>query len=251
MKPRLLISGACGRMGRMLLQAAPEAGFTVAAGIDSKRDDSLPFPLFSSPSAVDVPVDLLIDFSSPAALSGLLAFAEERKLPLLLGATGYSLEDMARIREAGQALPLFQSSNMSIGVFVLRRLAAQAAKLLPGYDIEIVERHHNKKVDAPSGTALSLYEAVKGPDSLATHGREGRQALRAPEEIGLHALRGGSVAGEHEVGFYGTQESLRLTHIAENRAVFAAGALRVAGWLIKQGPGLYGMEDYVQSLSGS
>ena len=248
MRPRLLISGACGRMGRMIAQGAQEAGFDIACGVDSKPDGGLGFPVFDSYGAVNVPVDLVIDFSSAAALPALLAFADERKLPLLLGTTGYSAEDMQRIHDAGKATPIFQSSNMSVGVFVLRQLAAEASRLLPGYDIEIIERHHNKKLDAPSGTALSLYAAVKRPDRQAQHGREGRDAKRQPQEIGLHAVRGGSVTGEHEVGFYGPQESIRLSHIAENRAVFAAGALRIAGWLVNQPKGLYSMENYVRSL---
>lgn len=248
MTPRLLISGACGRMGRLLWQGAAEAGFQVVAGLDRQADPGLPFPLFDRPGACTAPVDLIIDFSSPAALPGLLSFAVGRKLPLLLGATGYAEQDLAQIRDAAQAIPLFQSSNMSLGVYVLRLLAQESARLLPGYDIEIIERHHNRKLDAPSGTALSLYAAVKGPATQEQHGREGKNARRMPQEVGLHAIRGGTVAGEHEVGFYGPQESLRLQHIAENRAVFAAGALRIAGWLLKQGPGLYGMEEYMQSI---
>ena len=159
-------------MGRMIAQGAQETGFDIACGVDSKPDGALGFPVFDSYSAVDVPVDLVIDFSSAAALPALLAFADNRKLPLLLGATGYSAEDMQRVHDLGKATPVFQSSNMSIGVFVLRQLAAEASRLLPGYDIEIIERHHNKKLDAPSGTALSLYAAVKGPDRQAQHGRK-------------------------------------------------------------------------------
>lgn len=242
---RLLISGACGRMGRMIAAQAGEAGFEVVAGVDRGADASLGFPLFSSYADCDVSADVLIDFSSPSALPALLDYAKENKLPCVLGATGYQAADLQLIDEAARSIPIFQSSNMSLGVYVLRALAAQARKMLPGFDIEIIEKHHNRKADAPSGTALTLYEAVKEPDSLPVYGRQGTQALRQTKEIGLHAVRGGTDAGEHEVGYYGQHEQLLLTHVAQSRAVFAAGALRVAGWLINQPVGRYGMPDYM------
>ncbi|MHC1785970.1 MAG: 4-hydroxy-tetrahydrodipicolinate reductase [Christensenellales bacterium] len=244
---RLMISGACGRMGRMVAAEAEAAGFQPVAGIDPSAGSCPGFPVFASFADCDVPADVLIDFSSPRALPQLLRFAQDRHLPCVLGATAYLPEDLLAIGEAAVSLPIFQSSNMSLGVHVLRQLAMQARQLLPGFDIEILEKHHKGKLDAPSGTALTLYAAIKGEDSLPVFGRHGPDALRQEREIGLHAVRGGTQAGEHELGFYGRHEHLLLTHVAESRAVFAAGALAAAGWLIGRAPGLYGMENLMSA----
>lgn len=235
-------------MGRLIASEAEKNGFLPVCGVDSSGASGLPFPLYPRYEDCRVAVDLIIDFSSAAALPALLSFAEKRGTPLLLGATGYSREDMERLHNASLRLPLFQSSNMSLGVYVLRMLASQAARMLPGFDIEIVERHHSAKLDAPSGTALSLLEAVKNERSQPVFGRHGLDARHQAGEIGVHAIRGGTMAGEHEVGFYGRHESLRLTHIAEDRGVFASGALKIAAWLVDQAPGLYGMGDYMGGL---
>ena len=137
---------------------------------------------------------------------------------------------------------------MSLGVYVVRTLAAQAAKLLPDFDIEIIEKHHNQKVDAPSGTALMLLDAVQRADSVPVYGRSGPSCKRVKQEIGVHAIRGGTVAGEHEVGFYGPSEIVTVSHSALNRSIFARGALRAAHFLVSQQPGLYTMEDLAQAL---
>lgn len=238
---RLIVSGACGRMGRMIAKEAPGIGFTVAAGIDAQGCIETGYPVFTVFDACDVPADVLIDFSSPRALAQLLAYAQARKLPCVLGTTGYTSDDMRRIDEAAERVAIFQSSNMSVGVYVLRTLAAQAKAMLPGFDIEIVEKHHSKKADAPSGTALTLFDALRDADSLPVYGREGRQAQRLPRDIGLHAVRGGTVAGEHEVGFYGNDESLLLTHSAQSRNIFALGALKAARFVMDRPAGRYGM----------
>lgn len=245
---RLLISGACGRMGRMIAAQAADAGFVVVGGVDRQSDMGQPFPLYGAWEDVRVSADVLIDFSSPQALPALLQYAVQKGLPCVLGATGYTPEEYALIDQAAASIPVFQTSNMSLGVHVLKTLTAQAKRMLPGFDIEIIEKHHNKKVDAPSGTALTLYQAAAAEDSIPVHGRVGRDALRAPQEIGLHAVRGGTVAGEHEVGFYGDNESILLTHAAQSRAVFAAGALRAASFLLGKAPGRYGMDDLLGSF---
>jgi len=228
-------------MGHMIAREAADAGFEVVAGIDAQGCGDAGFPMFEGFSACDVPADVLIDFSSPRALSPLLVYAQARRLPCVLGTTGYTSDDMKQIDEAAAHIAIFQSSNMSVGVYVLKTLVAQAKVMLPDFDIEIVEKHHNKKADAPSGTALTLYDALKDEDSLPTFGREGRQTLRQPQEIGLHAVRGGTLAGEHEVGFYGNNESLLLTHSAQSRQIFALGALQAARFIVKQPAGRCGM----------
>ena len=242
---RLIVSGACGRMGRMIAKEAPGVGFSVVAGIDSQGCSDTGFPVFPVIDACDVPADVLIDFSSPRALWQLLAYAQAHKLPCVLGTTGYTSDDMRRIDEAAAHIAVFQSSNMSVGVYVLKTLAAQAKAMLPGFDVEIVEKHHNKKADAPSGTALTLFDALKNADSLPVFGREGSQTQRLPRDIGLHAVRGGTVAGEHEVGFYGNNESLLLTHSAQSRHIFALGALQAARFIMDHPAGRYGMAQMI------
>ncbi len=240
---KLLISGACGRMGRLIAQEARGFGFVVTGGIDPSAGDCGDFPIFASFADVRAEAQILVDFSSPLSLPDLLAFAGERNLPCVLGTTGYTLGDIDHIRKAALGIPVFQSPNMSRGVYVLRQLAAQAARMLPSFDIEIVEKHHNQKADSPSGTALSLMDAVKNDQSLPVFGREGKDAKRRPPDIGIHSVRGGTVAGDHEIGFYGSHEVITLSHQAQSRVIFAAGALSAAAWLIGKEPGLYGMED--------
>lgn len=247
---KLLISGAAGRMGRKLAELANDYGFLPACGVDRGAGQGEAFPVFAAFSQVDSPVDVVIDFSAPQTLPGLLAYAAHNRVPCVLGTTGYAESDLEAIRAAARHIPIFYSRNMSRGIFVLRQLAAQAARLLPGFDIEIVETHHRQKTDSPSGTALALLEAVKSPDTQVSYGREGKQTRRRDQEIGVHALRGGTVAGDHQLGFYGDHEVITLSHHAQDRGVFAAGALQAAAWLLAQEPGLYGMEDLMGDGKG-
>jgi 4-hydroxy-tetrahydrodipicolinate reductase len=243
---RLMISGASGKMGRLIAQETPGIGFQVACGVDRCPGRYAEFPVFSTFEEVQTTADALIDFSSPDTLPALLAFARERRLPCVLGTTGYTMEELELIKEAALDLPIFQSFNMSKGVYALRKLAALAAKLLPGYDIEIIEKHHNQKADSPSGTARSLLDSVRNPETFPVYGRMGNDTRRKPGEIGIHAVRGGTVAGDHEVGFYGSNEILTLEHRAQSRIIFATGALSAASWLMDKAPGLYGMDDLME-----
>ena len=240
---RLLISGVCGRMGRLLAQASHEHGMLTVAGVDAVACEQQSFPVYRHFSQVREAADVLVDFSVPGVLGDLLDHCQSHALPCVLGTTGYTEEDMKRIQKAADDIPIFWSPNMSRGVYVLTQLAVRAAQMLDGFDVEIIEKHHKQKVDSPSGTALSLLNAVRKPDSLPVFGREGKSAKRAAGEIGVHAVRGGTVAGEHEVGFYGDNEVIILSHQAQNRGVFVAGALSAAGWLTGRQPGLYGMAD--------
>jgi len=194
----------------------------------------------------------VIDFSRPDSLDGLLAYCLKHKTPVVLATTGYDQEQLARIDEAARQIPVFFSGNMSLGIALLRALAKKAALVLgDAFDVEIVEAHHNRKLDAPSGTALMLYDAVKDAyddPRTAVHGRHGRDSKRQKGEIGIHALRGGTVTGEHEVCFFGPSERIKVSHSAENRSVFAAGALRAAAFLADQKPGMYTMDDVVGQL---
>lgn len=252
---KIIIGGALGRMGRQLAQAAEDAGVQVACGVDvAYQGQCFDYPIVTGFDRVEQEADALIDFSRPDGLCELLTLITEKKLPSVLCATGYTDVELQQIAEAAKIVPILRSANMSLGVHVLSRLAAMARRALgDGFDVEIVEKHHRMKVDSPSGTALMLYDAVAEADSSQStpiYGRYGRNAKRQPNEIGLHAVRGGTVTGEHEVGFYGTGEQIILTHRAENRTLFAQGALRAAGFLVGKPAGIYGMQDVVEEILG-
>lgn len=248
---KILLSGACGRMGRQVAALAEEENARIVAGVDVHPENAGAFSVYPSFSLVEEEVDVIVDFSRPEGLSALLAYAKAHRLPAVLAATGYNESDLEAIREAAKEIPIFRSANMSLGVYVLKTLARQAAQLLPGFDIEIIERHHNQKIDAPSGTALMLYDAVSAADSQPVFGRNGRTQKREKNEIGIHAIRGGTVPGDHEVGFYGPAEVITLAHSAQDRSIFARGALRAARFLRQQPPGEYAMDDLANALTGN
>lgn len=248
---RILLSGALGRMGRAVTELCRERGVLVAAGVDvaASREEA-GFPLFPSFEAVDVKADVIVDFTRPETLPDLLNYAVKENLPIVLATTGYNQQDKARIQKAAAEIPIFQSANMSLGVSLLKSLIKQAAAVLgEDFDVEIVERHHNRKIDAPSGTALALFEALNdcypgGRELVA--GRESRTQMRDRREIGVHAIRGGTLAGSHEVGFYGPEETLTLVHEAQSRTVFAQGALKAALFLKDKPAGYYTMDDLIR-----
>ncbi len=250
---RILLSGACGRMGRTVAEACRERGFSVVAGVDvASFKEEMGFPIFPSFEEVNIKADVLIDFTRPETLPELLKYALKEKLPSVIATTGFNDADEKRILEATRQIPIFRSANMSLGVNLLKRLIVKAAQVLGDqFDVEIVERHHNRKIDAPSGTALMLFEELNktypgGREMVA--GRESRTQARSPREIGVHAVRGGTLAGTHEVGFYGAGESLIFTHAAENRSVFAQGALAAAAYIKDKPPGHYGMDDLISQM---
>ena len=248
---KVWISGALGFMGREVANAVCQAGHEIAGGIDPGHG-SADFPLYASFADVQEEGGVIIDFSSPAALDDVLAFAVSHKVPAVLATTGYTDEQLARIDEAARHVALFRSANMSVGVALLRALSKKAAQVLGDtFDIEIIEAHHNRKKDAPSGTALMLLDAVQSglaDERTAVHGRSGRDAKRTKGEIGVHAVRGGTVTGEHDVCFFGLSERIRISHSAENRGVFASGAVRAAAWLEGREPGLYSMDDVMGEI---
>lgn len=238
---KILLSGACGRMGRQVAALAAENGAVIVAGVDVHPDATCAFPVYPSFSMVQEEADAIIDFSRPEGLPALLEYALSHHLPAVLAATGYQEKELKLIGAAAKEIAIFRSANMSLGVYVLQSLARQAARLLPDFDIEIVEKHHNQKVDAPSGTALMLYDAVKNAQSQPVFGRHTRTEKREKPEIGIHAVRGGTVPGEHEVGFYGPCETVLLTHSAQDRSIFARGALKAAAFVATQDAGEYDM----------
>ena len=237
-------------MGREVAAQARADDIEVLCGVDAVAGEA-DFPVYAR--FADAPkADVVVDFSVPQALPDLLAYCEEHGVPAVLCTTGYDDDQIKAIDEASEKVAIFRSGNMSVGVALLRALAKKAASVLgESFDVEIIETHHNRKKDAPSGTALMLYDAVKDAyeqPKQAVYGRHGRDSKRQPGEIGIHALRGGTVTGEHEVCFFGPSERIKLSHSAESRSVFASGALRAAAFLIGREPGLYSMDDLVGQL---
>lgn len=246
----LIISGAGGKMGRTVANLASQReNCRVVAGFEGQDTGPLPFPLFRTPAECNVSADAVIDFSHPSVLSPLLNWALETKIPLVLCTTGYTPEQTAMIQEASARLPIFFSANMSLGVNLMAALCEKAACILGGtFDIEIIEKHHNQKIDAPSGTALMLADRISGAlpyDPQYVYDRHARRQKRQKQEIGIHAVRGGTIVGEHEVIFAGNDEILTISHSAASKQVFAAGALSAAVFLKSQKPGLYNMADLV------
>lgn len=188
--------------------------------------------------------DVIIDFSNPAMLDGVCAYAEANKVPVVIATTGYDEGQLKKIEELSKKVPVLFSGNYSLGVILLNRLVKEITPVLKdSFDIEIIEKHHNKKADAPSGTAKMLVNSVNADgDMHIVYGREGA-SKRQKNEVGVHAVRGGTIVGEHQVIYAGTDEVLQLTHYAHSKAIFAKGALRGAHWLVKKPVGLYNMED--------
>ena len=249
---KIIISGCNGHMGRVvaeLCEADPAlestAGFDVLGAADRE------FPVFTSPAQFTGEADAVIDFSSPAALDGLLEFARARKIPLVLATTGYSPEQVAQIGAAALEVPIFRSANMSLGINVLLELVKKAASVFgESCDIEIVERHHRRKVDAPSGTALMIADAAAqscGHETEYVYERHSTRQPRSGKEIGIAAVRGGTIVGEHEIIFAGHDEVMEIKHTAYSREIFAQGAVEAAKFIAGvETPGLYDMSYLVK-----
>lgn len=262
MSVRIAIAGVSGRMGRALLEAVEaDAGCTLGAAIDRSgsplvgQDASVVMGVTSGVQVTDQPatvlhdVQALIDFTRPEASFGYLDACAAAGVPLVIGTTGFDDAGKARIAAVAQRIPVVFAPNMSVGVNLLMKLAELAAQVLrEGYDIEIIEAHHRHKVDAPSGTALGLGQAVarvtdRDLASCAVYGREGVTGERDSGTIGFATVRGGDIVGDHTLLFAGIGERVELTHKASSRATFAQGALRAAKWLQGRAPGLYDMRD--------
>ena len=243
---QIFIVGINGKMGRVLCECAPAHGMTVSGGMDKVSQGA--YPVFAAAKDVNVPVDAVIDFSRPETLPEIVALCTERNVPCVLASTGYTEKQQKEIAALARKVAVFRSENMSLGVNALSLLAEKAAAILKDFDIEIVERHHNQKADAPSGTAKVLCRALeRGLPYTPSYcyGREGA-CKRVPHEIGVHAVRGGTIVGEHEIAFCGGDEIVTLSHSAGSRKIFADGALRAAAWLQNKQPGLYDMRDMIR-----
>ncbi len=244
---KAILVGACGQMGRNITLCANESDdIKIVAGVD-KYNCGMDYPVFASFDQVNTQADVIIDFSNVSLLEDLLSFAIDKKLPVVIATTGYNDAQIVKIKEAAKIIPIFFTFNMSIGVNLLCSLAKKAASILgDGFDIEIIEKHHNQKLDAPSGTAIMLANAVNDvfDDTYKyEYDRHTKRAKRAKNEIGIHSVRGGTIVGEHDILFAGRDEVITLSHAAHSKQVFATGALKAARFITGKLAGLYDMND--------
>lgn len=247
----IILSGCCGHMGKVVSECAAERGdLQIVAGIDCQPGSGLPYPVFQNPDEISAAADVVIDFSNPALLSSLLDFGKKSKTPLVLCTTGYGAEQVEALHATSREIPIFYSRNMSLGINLMIELVKKAEHVLGGrFDVEIIEAHHNHKIDAPSGTALMLADAVSeasGTDMHYMYDRHSQRKKRGCDEIGIHSIRGGTLTGDHQVIFAGPDEVLTITHSAQSRKIFAEGALNAALFLTSKAKGLYSMADLIQ-----
>ena len=244
---KVLLCGACGKMGGnvlSLLDGDNEA--TVVCGVDLYPKE-IGVPVYKSFADVKEDVDVIIDFSSPNGLAERLEFAKTRGAGIVLAATGFTADDLALVKEYEKSVAIFRTANLSLGINLMQALVKAAAQVLgDAFDVEIIEKHHNLKKDAPSGTALmladSVNEAFDGQKDFV-YGREGIVGAREKKEVGIHAVRGGTIVGEHEVIFAGEDEVITISHSASSKRVFAVGAIRAAKWLKGKPAGKYEMKN--------
>lgn len=246
----ILLSGACGKMGRVIYETVKnDAGVNIIAGVD-KQECYGEFPVFESFENVTVDSDVIVDFSHVTVLESLLEYAIKKKTPVVLATTGYSEKQLSLIKQASAVIPVFFTANMSLGVNLLSALVKKAADVLGDeFDIEIIEKHHNQKLDAPSGTAIMLANSINeefGNKYFYEYDRHSKRAARTKNEIGIHSVRGGTIVGEHDVIFAGRDEVITLSHSAQSKNIFAAGAVRAAKFIAEKPAGLYDMKNLLE-----
>ncbi|WP_026512148.1 MULTISPECIES: 4-hydroxy-tetrahydrodipicolinate reductase [unclassified Butyrivibrio] len=248
---KAIMHGCNGRMGHVIVDlAANDDNIEIVAGIDAYGENNYSFPVFDSIDKCDVDADVVIDFSNASAIDGLLKACAEKKLPVVLCTTGLSKEQLEEVNKASEKTAILKSANMSVGINMLMKVLKEISPVLDaaGFDIEIVEKHHNQKLDAPSGTALALADSVN--ESLSekceyVYDRSDRRMKRPKKEIGISAVRGGTIVGDHDVIFAGMDEVITLSHRAYSRSVFAKGAIEAAKFLAGKEAGMYDMSDVI------
>ena len=249
---KILMHGCNGKMGRMITEIVKnEEDTVIAAGVDKFTGIPNDYPVFEEIAQCDVDVDVVIDFSNAGAVDELLDYCVEKSLPVVLCTTGLSDEQLKKVDECSEKIAVLKSANMSMGINLLLKLLKDAAKVLApaGYDIELVEKHHNQKLDAPSGTALALADSINevmGNEYEYVYDRSQVRKKRDTKEIGISAVRAGTIVGEHEVIFAGTDEVIEFKHTAYSRSVFAKGAVEAGKFLAGQPAGMYDMGDVIQ-----
>lgn len=246
----ILMSGCNGRMGQVITRLAGQSeDLRIAAGFDIVDSIKNSYPVFTDINKCDEKLDVIIDFSNPDAFGKLLDYALARRMPLVMCTTGLTQAQLKQLEESSKNIPVFFSANMSLGVNLLIDLVKKAAKVLEhNFDIEIIEKHHNQKLDAPSGTALAIADGINSAleeKQEYIYDRHSRRKKRSKTEIGIHAIRGGTIVGEHSVIFAGNDEIIEINHIANSKEIFATGALRAAKFLYNKEPGFYNMNDLI------
>ncbi|MCL1904162.1 MAG: 4-hydroxy-tetrahydrodipicolinate reductase [Oscillospiraceae bacterium] len=253
----IVLSGALGKMGGVIAElVSARNDCRIVAGVDIRVSDfngQLPiFPIYKSVFDLKEEIDVIIDFSHSSALPDLLTYCKMKELPLVAATTGYAEGEISEIKKAAAQIPIFFTGNMSLGINLLQDLSRRAARVLgEQFDIEIIERHHNLKKDAPSGTAHMLFDSINdefGNKKYQVHNRNGDLKARRNNEIGMHAIRGGTIVGEHEIVFAGHDEVITLTHSALSKEVFAVGAINAAVFLKSRAKGLYDMSDLLKAI---
>lgn len=250
----IILSGCNGKMGRVITDIVKnDENCRIVAGFDINDNIENDYPVYTDIFKCEEKADVIIDFSHPSAFDNLMKYAENTKTAVVVSTTGLSDEQRNYLKTASEKIPVFFSANMSLGINLLINLAKKAAVLLEdGFDIEIIEKHHNQKIDAPSGTALAIADGISEVLSYPaqyTYDRHSKRVKRAKTEIGLHAVRGGTIVGEHEVIFAGNNEVITLSHQAQSKEVFAVGAVRAAKFMAGKEPGFYSMTELVESIS--
>lgn len=244
---KVLINGCNGKMGQEVAKAIEKNdNFQTVCGVDRIDTGDNKFPVYTDLGKIIEEPDVIIDFSIPSATFNILQYAVSKHIPTVIATTGFSDDELEKINELSKKVPLFRSANMSYEVNLMSNLVAQISKLLKDSDIEIVETHHNRKIDAPSGTALLLADSINTAldnDMHYEYNRHSKREKRNKKEIGIHSIRGGNVVGKHTVTFFSENESFEITHNVTSRAVFAEGALKAAEYLVVQENGLYDMNN--------
>lgn len=248
---RVIMNGCNGKMGQVITGIiAEDAQAEIVAGIDVYDGIKNPYPVFSNIADCNVDADVIIDFSNAKAIDGLLDYVEAKKMPVVLCTTGLSEEQLQRVEKVSKEVAILKSANMSLGINTIMKLLQQAVQVFApaGYDVEIVEKHHNQKLDAPSGTAIALADSmneVMDHQYEYIYDRSQRRQKRDAKELGISAVRGGTIVGEHEVIFAGTDEVIEIKHTAYSKAVFAKGAVEAAKFLAGKPAGLYDMSHVI------
>ncbi len=246
---KVMVSGCNGKMGKELINSIDNfEGFVLVSGFDFKDIGINTFPVYNNISQISQTPDVIIDFSFPVCTLEILKYATKSKVPIVIATTGFLPEQMSRIKQASKFIPIFQSYNMSYTINLIKKVVAQIATAMPDSDIEIVETHHKNKIDAPSGTAISLADAISSAlpyDTSYVFNRHVSNKKRCKGEIGFSSIRGGNIVGEHSVKFFGEHETLEITHSTYSRSVFVEGALKAAKFLVSQVPGIYNMDHLI------